>query len=105
MEESTSGPAQEAELSHSESIANYRIRIGAKEHRLLRGDLHRHTELSWDEGVANNGSPDDFYRYMLVVAVFRQLPAGPALRPEGTHKVAGAPTVRGVPRRRSGPRS
>ena len=34
--------------------------------------------------------PVPFYRYMLVVAVFRQLPAGPALRPEGTHKVAGA---------------
>ena len=65
-----SGPAPhlEAELGHLERIANYRTRIGGKEHRLLRGDLHRHTELSWDEGGANDGSLDDYYRYMLDAA-------------------------------------
>ena len=59
---------QEAELGHLERIAGYRTRIDGKDHRLLRGDLHRHTELSWDEGGANDGSLDDYYRYMLDAA-------------------------------------
>ena len=68
IEGSASGPIQNAEPRHVARMANYRTRIGGKDHRLLRGDLHRHTELSWDEGGANDGSLDDFYRYMLDAA-------------------------------------
>jgi hypothetical protein len=41
---------------------------GGKRYRLLRGDLHRHTELSWDEGGVRSGSLQDFYRYMIDAA-------------------------------------
>ena len=60
--------ARKPSSGHLERIAGYRTRIDGKDHRLLRGDLHRHTELSWDEGGANDGSLDDYYRYMLDAA-------------------------------------
>ncbi len=57
------GPTQE---THDlEIIRQHRATIDGKEHRLLRGDFHRHTELSWDEGGRMDGSLQDFYRYML----------------------------------------
>ncbi|MBI4875465.1 MAG: hypothetical protein HY822_12600 [Acidobacteria bacterium] len=34
----------------------------------MRGDFHRHTELSWDGGGGNDGSLQDFFRYMIDVA-------------------------------------
>eukprot|EP00913_Durusdinium_trenchii_P022802 g21406.t1 len=49
-------------------IRDYRTEIDGKPHRILRGDLHRHTELSWDVGPGNDGSYLDFYRYMIDVA-------------------------------------
>ena len=49
-------------------IRDHRIILGGEEHRLLRGDLHRHTELSWDEGGQKDGSLQDFCRYMLDAA-------------------------------------
>jgi hypothetical protein len=49
-------------------MRQYRTLIGGKEHRVLRGDFHRHTELSWDEGGRMDGSLEDFYRYMFDVA-------------------------------------
>ncbi len=36
--------------------------------RIVRGDFHRHTELSWDGGGGLDGSVADFYRYMIDVA-------------------------------------
>ena len=42
--------------------------IDGKPHQIVRGDLHRHTELSWDVGPGNDGSWLDFYRYMIDVA-------------------------------------
>ena len=39
----------------------YRINQGGKEYRIVRGDLHRHTELSQDG--SGDGSLDDLYRY------------------------------------------
>ncbi len=50
------------------AIRNHRVIIDGKEHRIVRGDLHRHTELSWDVGPGNDGSYLDFYRYMIDVA-------------------------------------
>jgi hypothetical protein len=49
-------------------LRQYRTLIEDKEHRIVRGDFHRHTELSWDEGGRLDGSLQDFYRYMLDVA-------------------------------------
>ncbi|MFQ5732469.1 MAG: hypothetical protein ACE5KM_11020, partial [Planctomycetaceae bacterium] len=50
------------------AIRSYRAEIDGKPHRIIRGDLHRHTELSWDVGPGNDGSYLDFYRYMIDVA-------------------------------------
>ncbi|MCP5110272.1 MAG: hypothetical protein GY953_05510, partial [bacterium] len=49
-------------------IRNYRARVGGKELRILRGDTHRHTELSMDLRGSPDGSIQDFYRYMLDAA-------------------------------------
>ena len=67
-EEKNPGPHHPAELRDLRRMSAYRTQIDGKDHRLWRGDLHRHTELSWDEGGANDGSLDDYYRYMLDVA-------------------------------------
>jgi hypothetical protein len=50
------------------AIRNHRVNIDGVPHRIVRGDLHRHTELSWDVGPGNDGSYLDFYRYMIDVA-------------------------------------
>ncbi|MBV9082793.1 MAG: DUF3604 domain-containing protein [Acidobacteriaceae bacterium] len=42
-----------------------RVTIGGAECRIVRGDLHRHTELSTDGGGRNDGSLIDFFRYMI----------------------------------------
>jgi hypothetical protein len=47
-------------------IRDYRYRLSGKTYRVLRGDLHRHTELSGDG--AGDGSLDDLYRYFLDAA-------------------------------------
>lgn len=50
------------------AIRAARVTIDGKPHRIVRGDLHRHTEMSWDVGPGNDGSYLDFYRYMIDVA-------------------------------------
>ncbi len=45
-----------------------RITVNGQELLIVRGDLHRHTELSWDVGPGNDGSYLDFYRYMIDAA-------------------------------------
>ncbi|RMG40829.1 MAG: exo-alpha-sialidase [Planctomycetota bacterium] len=50
------------------AIRAVREEIGGAPMRIVRGDLHRHTELSWDVGPGNDGSFLDFYRYMIDVA-------------------------------------
>jgi len=47
-------------------IRGYRIGMNGKTYRILRGDLHRHTELSNDG--AGDGMLDDLYRYTLDAA-------------------------------------
>jgi hypothetical protein len=56
------------ERKQTAAIRAHRVKIDGKEHRIVRGDLHRHTELSWDVGPGNDGSYLDFYRYMIDVA-------------------------------------
>jgi len=56
------------EEQYVKAIRSHRAMIDGKAHRIVRGDLHRHTELSWDVGPGNDGSYLDFYRYMIDVA-------------------------------------
>jgi hypothetical protein len=44
----------------------YRIEAGGKKYQLLRGEFHRHTEISWDGGP--DGSLEDMWRYAIDVA-------------------------------------
>ncbi|HEV1283964.1 MAG TPA: hypothetical protein VNU44_01600 [Bryobacteraceae bacterium] len=44
----------------------YRVQVGRTELRILRGDFHRHTEISPDG--AGDGSLEDYFRYMLDAA-------------------------------------
>ena len=57
--------AQESDVT---VIRNHRVKLGSDSLRILRGDLHRHTELSQDIGGLDDGSLPEFYRYMIDVA-------------------------------------
>jgi hypothetical protein len=61
-------PGHRDEPGDLRAIRDYRARIDGRPARILRGDFHRHTELSWDRGGEPDGSLQDFYRYMLDVA-------------------------------------
>jgi hypothetical protein len=51
------------------TVRSYRTFVHGVENRIVRGDLHRHTEFSWDSsGGMVDGSLFDFYRYMLDAA-------------------------------------
>ncbi len=56
-------PAENAEVAR---IRQYRIPSGGKSYRILRGDMHRHTELSGDG--SGDGSLFDLYRYAIDAA-------------------------------------
>jgi len=56
------------EAADLKAIRDYTVRIGGKDHHIVRGDFHRHTELSWDGGGGADGSLQDFYRYMIDAA-------------------------------------
>jgi hypothetical protein len=47
-------------------IRGYRIEVGGKKYQLLRGEFHRHTEISWDGGA--DGSLEDMFRYAIDAA-------------------------------------
>jgi hypothetical protein len=44
-------------------MRKHRIEAGGKSYRLLRGEYHRHTEISWDG--APDGSLEDMFRYAI----------------------------------------
>ena len=50
------------------TVRAHRIKLGGQSLRLLRGDLHRHTELSPDQGGQDDGTIIEFYRYMIDAA-------------------------------------
>lgn len=58
----------ERERRQVAAVRAHRASSGGQPLRIVRGDLHRHTELSWDVGPGNDGSYLDFYRYMIDVA-------------------------------------
>ena len=68
-EEIETAPVHAAEAADVETIRSYRTFVHGTENRIVRGDFHRHTELSGDTaGGQIEGSLFDFYRYMLDVA-------------------------------------
>ena len=50
------------------AIRDHRIELRDQTLRIVRGDLHRHTELSQDSGGIDDGSLPEFYRYMIDAA-------------------------------------
>ncbi|MBS1828952.1 MAG: hypothetical protein JST93_26855 [Acidobacteria bacterium] len=63
-----SKPDHPNEAGDVRAARNYVASINGRKLRLLRGDFHRHTELSWDGGGATDGSLPEFYRYMIDAA-------------------------------------
>jgi hypothetical protein len=53
------------ETADLKAIRGYTVTLAGKPNHIVRGDFHRHTELSWDGGGAADGSLLDFYRYMI----------------------------------------
>jgi hypothetical protein len=70
--EESSGPPREASPVHPneaadvERMRNYRIEAGGKTYRPVRGDFHRHTEISQDGG--SDGALEDMWRYAIDAA-------------------------------------
>jgi hypothetical protein len=70
LAEITQGPSEPASLpvhpNEAADIArvrNHRIQVGGKTYRPLRGEFHRHTEISADGG--GDGALEDMWRYAL----------------------------------------
>lgn len=49
-------------------MRNYRLTAGGKNYQYLRGEYHRHTEMSWDG--APDGSLEDMFRYAIDAVKF-----------------------------------
>lgn len=58
-------PGHADEAGDLRAIRAYSADFGGRRLRIVRGDFHRHTELSWDGGGAADGNLVDFYRYMI----------------------------------------
>jgi hypothetical protein len=58
--------AQKEERAAVKAMRDYRIEAGGKKLQLLRGEFHRHTEISWDGGP--DGSLEDMFRYAIDAA-------------------------------------
>lgn len=59
-------PATLAERQQIASARHYRLNVEGKQFRILRGEFHRHTEISGDGG--NDGPLEDMWRYAIDVA-------------------------------------
>ena len=58
----------EREAEDIERIRGWTTRVDGEDLRILRGDTHRHTEMSLDLRGVPDGSMLDFYRYMIDAA-------------------------------------
>ena len=56
------------EAADLDAIRGYRTTVHGRPVQIVRGDFHRHTELSWDGGGVNDGNLQEFYRYMIDAA-------------------------------------
>jgi hypothetical protein len=54
------------EASDVARVRAHRVKAGSRELRIARGDIHRHTDLSWDGN--RDGSLNDSYRYAMDAA-------------------------------------
>lgn len=61
-------PVHAAEARDVANVRAHRVKSGKEVLRIVRGDLHRHTELSQDIGGLDDGSLPEFYRYMIDAA-------------------------------------
>jgi hypothetical protein len=61
-------PVHPNEAADVARMRAYRIQAGGKTYRLLRGDHHRHTEISQDGG--SDGALEDMWRYAIDAARF-----------------------------------
>ncbi len=61
-------PGHADEPSNLRDIRGYTAMVDGQPLHIVRGDFHRHTELSWDRGGEPDGSLQDFYRYMIDAA-------------------------------------
>ena len=61
-------PYHADETADLRAMRSYTATAGGKTLHIVRGDFHRHTELSWDGGGTADGNLQDFYRYMIDVA-------------------------------------
>lgn len=59
-------PPHPEEASAVARVRSYRARVNGRELRIARGDIHRHTDLSWDGN--RDGSLHDAFRYALDAA-------------------------------------
>src|ERR1035438_6036339 len=60
-------PIHAREAADVQRARAYRVRTGGAELRIMRGDFHRHTEISPDG--AGDGSVEDYFRYMIDAAL------------------------------------
>jgi hypothetical protein len=58
--------AVKAETATAKRMRDYRVEAGGTKYHLLRGEFHRHTEISWDG--SGDGSLEDMFRYALDAA-------------------------------------
>lgn len=59
-------PVHEDEAADVERLRSYRAESEGRTYRIVRGDMHRHTDISWDGN--RDGSLFDSYRYALDAA-------------------------------------
>src|SRR5439155_5568867 len=67
-------PAAAAERAAVQRVKNYRIDAGGNTYQILRGEFHRHTEISWDGGA--DGALEDMFRYAIDCAAFDSIGNG-----------------------------
>jgi hypothetical protein len=61
-------PSHPGEAADVARVRAYRATVRGRQYRIVRGDIHRHTDLSWDGN--RDGTLDDAYRYALDAAGF-----------------------------------
>jgi hypothetical protein len=64
-------PSHPKEAADVARVRGHRAKAGGKDLRIVRGDVHRHTDVSWDGN--RDGSLHDAYRYALDAVAFDYL--------------------------------
>ena len=64
--ENKPSPEVAAENASVKRMRDHRVKVGGKTYQYLRGEYHRHTEISWDGSP--DGSLEDMFRYAIDAA-------------------------------------